>query len=153
MKQYILSIVVAGIICAIVDLLLDKKTSVGKLAKILTGILMSVTILNPITQISFKNVGNYLNSISIDASSYVEQGKSSAQGEISSIIKAQTEAYILDKAKSMDLDVAVEVELDENNSVPCGVTIIGDISPYAKGLMASYIEETVGITRENQKWT
>ena len=153
MKQYILSIVVAGIICAIVDLFLDKKTTVGKLLKMLTGILMSVTILNPITQISFKNIGNYLNSISLDASGYVEQGKLSAHSEISSIIKTQTEAYILDKAKSMDLDVTVEVELDDNNSVPCGVTIIGVISPYAKGLMASYIEETVGITRENQKWT
>ena len=153
MKNYILSIIIAGIICAIIDLLLDKKTIVGKIAKMLSGILMCITILNPLSNISFKYISNYFHSISVDATNYVQDGKTSAQRDIASIIKTQTEAYILDKAESIGLAVVVEVELDENNSVPCGVTIAGDISPYAKGLMASYMEETIGITRENQKWT
>ncbi len=153
MKNYIISIIIAGIVCSILDLLLDKKTATGKIAKILTGILMSVTILTPFTNISFKYITNYFDSLSFNADNYVEQGKTSAQISISEIIKSQTEAYILDKAKSMGLDVSVEVELDDNNSVPCGVTIVGEISPYAKGLMMSYIEESIGITRENQRWT
>ena len=153
MKNYIISIIVAGIICAITDLLLDKKTSAGKIAKILTGILMTVTIITPLTNISFKNISNYFDSLSLRADGYVEEGKNAAQNSICEIIKTQTEAYILDKAKSMGLDVSVEVELDDNNSFPRGVTITGIISPYAKGLIASYIEDTVGITKENQQWT
>lgn len=153
MKNYVISIIVAGIICAIADLLLDNKTATGKIAKILTGILMCVTVLTPLTNISFKYISNYFDSLSVHADNYVEDGKASAQISINGIIKSQTEAYILDKAESMGLDVAVEVELDDDNSVPCGVTIAGEASPYAKGLMASYIEETIGITRENQRWT
>ena len=152
MRNYIISIIVAGIICAITDLLLDHKTTVGKIAKILTGILMSITVLAPLTNISFKNITNYFDSLLSNADSYVEEGRITAQNSICGIIKTQTEAYILDKAKSLGLDVAVEVELDDNNSVPCGVTISGTISPYAKGLMTSYITETIGITKEHQRW-
>jgi hypothetical protein len=153
MRDYIISIVVAGMICSFVDLLLDKKTATGKIAKMLTGIFMCVTVLAPLTNISFKHITNYFDSLSVYADNYVKYGKTSAQISICEIIKSQTEAYILDKAKSMGLDVAVEVELDDDNSVPCGVTIVGEVSPYAKGLMVSYIEETIGITRENQQWT
>lgn len=153
MKGYIISIVVAGIICSIADLFLDKKTATGKIAKMLSGVLMCITVISPLANISFKHITNYFDSLSVHADTYVEEGKNSAQSGIDEIIKSQTEAYILDKAKSMGLDVAVEVELDDDNSVPCGVTIAGEVSPYAKGLMASYIEESIGITRENQRWT
>ena len=152
MKNYIISVVVAGIICSIADLLLDKKTATGKILKMLAGILMSVTILSPLTNISFKYISNYFTSMTVSADNYVEDGKNSAQNSISEIIKSQTEAYILDKAKSMGLDVAVEVELDDDNSIPCEVTIVGEVSPYAKGQMVSYIEKSIGITMENQRW-
>lgn len=153
MRDYIISIVIAGIICSVVDLLLVQKSAVGKIAKMLTGIFMCITVISPITNISFKHLSNYFDSLLVNADSYVEDGKNSAQISVNEIIKSQTETYILDKAKSMGLDVAVEVELDDDNSVPCGVTIVGEVSPYAKGLMVSYIEETIGITRENQQWT
>ena len=49
--------------------------------------------------------------------------------------------------------IAVEVELDDNNhSIPCGITIDGSVSPYIKEVMGDYIEQTLGITRENQRW-
>ncbi len=153
MKKYIISIIVAGIICAITDLLLDKKTATGKIAKILTGILMCVTILSPLTNISFKYITNYFDSLSVQADNYVEDGMTSAQISICGIIKSQTEAYILDKANLMGLRIAVEVELnDSNNSVPSNVTIQGDISPYAKEILSSYIESNLAIPKENQKW-
>ena len=152
MRDYIISIVIAGIICSIVDLLLVQKSAVGKIAKMLTGIFMCITVISPITNISFKHLSNYFDSLLVNADTYVEDGKNSAQISVNEIIKSQTETYILDKAKSMGLDVAVEVELDVENSIPCGVIIEGEVSPYEKGLIASYIEESIGITRENQQW-
>lgn len=153
MKEYILSIVVAGIICAIAKSLLDEHTSTGKILKILAGIFMSVTVLTPFSNISFSDITYYFESLSSDSAQYVEEGTSLAQNSVSGIIKSQTEAYILDKAKSMGLDISVEVELDDNNnSVPCGITINGSVSPYLKEVMGEYIEQTLGITRENQRW-
>ena len=153
MKSYVISIVIAAIISSIAKAMLNKNSATGKLANILTGVLMCVTILTPLTRISFAQITDYFNALSMDADFFVESGKTTAQTETHAIIKSQTEAYILDKAKSMGLEVAVEVELDDNNSVPCGVTITGAISPYTRRVMASYIEETIGISKENQRWT
>lgn len=152
MKRYILSIVISGIVCGITGTMLNKNTTTGKLVKILTGVLMCVTILTPLTQISFEHITDYFDTLSIDAEYYTQNGKSAAQTDIHAIIKSQTEAYILDKAESLELKVAVEVELDENDSVPCGVIITGAISPYAKRIMEAYLEETIGISKENQQW-
>ena len=152
MRNYIISIVVAGIVCGIAGTMLSKNTATGKLANILTGVLMCVTILTPLTKISFDHITDYFDTLSMDADYYTQSGKTAAQTDIYTIIKSQTEAYILDKAKSLGLEVAVEVELDDNNSVPCGVTVTGAISPYAKRVMVAYIEETIGIAKENQRW-
>lgn len=152
MKSYIISIVVAGIVGAITRALLNQNTATGKILNILTGVLMCVTILAPLTRISFSSVTDYLNTLSVDANYYTQSGMDDAKTNINTIIKAQSEAYILDKAKSLGLEVAVEVELDVNDSVPCGVTIKGTISPYAKRVMETYIEETIGITKGHQKW-
>ena len=154
MKNYITSIIIAGIICSIIDLLLDKKTATGKIAKILTGILMSVTILTPFTNISFKYITNYFDSLSFHADNYVEQGKFSAQNSISEIIKAQTEAYILDKANALGANIQVEVMLSESQlPVPEFVKISGVVSPYVKKRLSVLLEEDLGISEENQIWT
>ncbi len=153
MKDYILSIVAAGMICAITNCLLSKESATGKIAKMLSGIFMCVTVLSPIANISFSHIGRYMDDLSFDASTYVDSGKADAETSISSIIKSRCEAYILDKAKSMGLDIAVEVELDDqNNSVPCGITIDGPVSPYIKEVISDYIESHLGIAKESQQW-
>ena len=53
----------------------------------------------------------------------------------------------------MDLDISVEVVLDAaNDQIPSTVAIIGNVTPYAKETLSNYIENTLGIRRENQKW-
>jgi len=153
MKDYVLSIIVAGVVCAITQSLLNKRTAVGKILRILTGILMVITVISPIADIRFLNITDYIDGLSLEVDAYVADGKTMAQESIGGIIKSQVEAYILDKATNMNLELAVEVELDDsNNSVPCGVTINGDASPYAKQVLQTYIAETLGIAKEKQMW-
>lgn len=153
MTKYILSIVAAAIICAVARSLINEKSAMGQIVKLLTGILMTVTIIAPLANITFDNVTNYLDGLSADADAYVVNGKAVAQDEISGIIKSQVEAYILDKASSMGLKIAVEVELDEvNDQIPCGVTVTGAVSPYAKEVLSEYISDILGIPKENQRW-
>lgn len=153
MKGYIFSIIAAGIICGTVQNLISSKTATGKLLRLLTGILMVITILSPVMNFSFKNISDYLDDLNTQGDFYARSGMMAANESLSVIIKEQTEAYILDKADRMDLDIAVEVALDDgNNSIPCGVTITGNLSPYAKGILGSYIEENLGIAKENQRW-
>ena len=153
MREYVLSIVIAGIICAVTRCLLDENSSTGKISQILTGIFMCVTIVAPLSNFSFSDIAYYFDGLTVDSAVYIDDGKTATQNSVSEIIKSQAEAYILDKAKSMGLDISVEVELDDNNhSIPCGITIDGSVSPYIKEVMGDYIEQTLGITRENQRW-
>lgn len=154
MKTYILCIIATAIVCAAVKSLVNKKTASGQIIQLLTGILMTATIMAPLTNISFRNVTDYLKGMRIDANTYVEQGRDASRDGISAIIKSRTEAYILDKAERMGLEITVEVELnDSNNSIPCAVTVSGVISPYARAILSTYIEDTLGISKENHKWT
>lgn len=153
MKTYILSIVAAAIVCAVTRSLLNEKSAAGQIVRLLGGLLMTITVIAPLADITFEHITDYFDDLSIETDGYVESGETAAQESMKGIIKSQTEAYILDKANSMGLEIAVEVVLDDsNNSVPCGVKIIGALSPYAKEVMGTYMEDTLGIAKENQQW-
>ena len=146
-------IVAAAIVCAVARGLLGKKTATGRVAALVSGILMAITVLAPLGTITFSGISDFWDDLSVDADRYVEKGISLAEKQEADIIKYQSEAYILDKANRMGLQIAVEVELDEHNkNSPCGVVITGDISPYGQMQLGSYIEDTLGIAKENQKW-
>lgn len=153
MKSYVLSIIIAAMICAAASALLPAKTSVGQITKMLSGILLIVTVTSPLVNISFRHITDYLNDLSVNADTYVADGSVAAQKQLDSIIKENTEAYILDKASLMGLQLAVEVALDENNhSIPCSITVTGTLSPYNKEVLSSYIENSLGIAKEKQIW-
>ena len=153
MRSYVLRIIAAAMICAVVGALLPPKTAVGQITKLLCGVLLIVTILTPLTQVSFRNISDYLDGLSVDADGYVEEGSTAMQEQITAIIKSEAETYILDKAGQMGLQIAVEVELDENNnSIPCGITVTGRVSAYSKKVLSGYITDTLGIEEGNQVW-
>jgi len=152
-KEYILSIVAAALFCTIVKGLLNEKTTIGQIVKMLSGLLMAVAILSPLVNITFNDIYHYFDDLNADAAQYVQDGKDTSRDQICSIIKSQTEAYILDKANRMGLEISVEVELDDSsNPIPCGVVIRGGAAPYAKEVMQAYIEDNLGISKGNQQW-
>ena len=153
MREYILRLVVASMICTAVGLLLPPKNAVGQVVKLLCGILLVVTVISPLTEISFRNISEYFNNLSIDADDYVEQGSDAMRKQLASIIKEKSETYILDKAGQIGLQIGVEVALDENNnSIPCGVVVTGQVSAYSKKILSDYITDTLGIAKEKQVW-
>ena len=153
MKAYILGVIAAGIVTAVVGCLVNGKTSTGKIIRLLCGVLMTITVVAPLGQISFQNVTDFWNCASVDANDYVALGELAAKQEYDAIIKETSEAYILDKAARMGLDIAVEVELDDSkDSIPCKITVSGDLSPYAKGVLSEYITDQLGIPKESQQW-
>lgn len=149
---YILSIVAAAALCALSGALLEENTAVGKLGKQIAGLLLTVTVISPLTNVHFRDIGQYLEDLDLEAEAYADYGEESAGEEMGTIIKSRVEAYILDKASAMDLDIAVGVELGENDMAPYAVTVNGAVSPYAKEVLAGYMESNLGIARENQQW-
>lgn len=153
MKEYILSIVSAAVICAIAKSFLGHKSAIGRVVSLLCGIFMTVTVAAPLGNITFSGISQYFGDLSDDAQKYVSEGTALAEIQAADIIKSQTEAYILDKANRMGLQISVEVELDEHNgNIPRSVAIKGNVSPYAREQLCSFVEDTLGIAKENQKW-
>jgi len=153
MKNYILSIIAAAIISAIVKSLVGKKTATAKVIELLCGIMMAITVIQPIKDINFYNIPSYFDSLTADAKEYVQQGALMAEKSVEDIIKSQTEAYILDKADRLGLCISVEVGLDDKNcNIPDRVTVVGNISPYAKEVLSDFLQNDLGIAKEKQQW-
>ena len=152
-RQYLISVTATALICSVSTVLTEKKGAFGVVVKLVSGIFLVITVISPITKIDlsghYSGVYNFTN----DAQIVVRSGVDEAQYEMSQIIKQQAEAYILDKASSMEADITASVSLnDEKMPKPDTVTITGQLSPYAKHILMQYIEENLSIPEERQIW-
>ncbi len=152
-KQYILSLLTAAIICSIINDLMEKKGTPGMLIKMISGLFLSVVMLSPLVKVNVWDMDRSFEWIRTDAHAAVASGQQMAQDSLAGIIKEQTETYILDKAAYWELDLAVEVTLSETDPpVPRSVMLKGAASPYAKKQMTQWITTQLGISEEQQEW-
>lgn len=151
-RQYILSIITAALICSVVKALSGKKTGNGMVVNLICGAFLTVTLLSPWLDWNIQDIKVYTNEIKLDASSILDQAQEQREEEIRTIIKEETEAYILDKASFMEADIEVEIILQENAPIPVSVIITGYISPYNRTELSRYIKDTLAITEDAQTW-
>ena len=151
-RQYILSIITAALICSVVKALSGKKTGNGMVVDLICGAFLTVTLLSPWLDWNIQDIKVYTNEIKLDATGILDQAQEQREEEIRTIIKEETEAYILDKASSMDADIEVEIILQEKAPIPTGVVITGYISPYNRTELSRYIKDTFAITEDAQTW-
>ena len=153
-RQYLLTVLTAALICSITVTLLGKKGALAGTVKLLSGVFMAVTVMAPLGNIHFDNLTDFTTGFDIQASEAALEGENSAREAVSQIITQRTRAYILDKAKAMGASLTVEVVLDDRMPpVPCGVVLSGSISPYSRKLLSELIETELGIGTEAQTWT
>lgn len=150
-RQYIVSAVAAGVICAMGKALLPGRGLAARLFRLVCGIFLTSVLLSPIKKLDFSSFSHILTDFAREGDRAVQAGEMLAREAKADIIKSEVEAYILDKARQLNGALEVEVLLDEDAS-PVEVTLTGTISPYGKGVLSAYMEEELGITRENQTW-
>lgn len=152
-RRYLLSVIAAAILCGIVNTLIGKKGSYNSIVKLVTGLFMTFTVISPLVTIRLTDISDYFGDLTVQGTSISAGGEAIAFEELCTIIKSRTEAYILDKAVSMDLDIEVEVTLSsENPPLPCAVIIKGSAAPYEKVVIMEYIAKDLGISKEDQLW-
>ena len=152
-RNYLMSVITAAILCGIVNTLIGKKSGYASVVRLISGICMMLTVISPMMKVRLTDFNSYIGSFSQQAEDAVSEGEQMANEELRTIIKSRTEAYILDKAVSLDLNVVVEVML--NNDIPplpCAVRISGSASPYTKKALSKYIANDLGIAEEDQTW-
>ena len=114
---------------------------------------MALTILSPLTGIDPERWNVSFSDFGDDAQAVVEDAKLAVQKELATDIKARTEAYILDKAGALELDIDVLVTVGEGAiPIPAGVEVLYSGSESKRLQLQTVIEEDLDISKENQRW-
>ena len=152
-RTYLLGVIAAALVCGIFTSLMGKKGGMGICVKLLASLLMILAVFSPWTNISFKGWFGWQEYLSMDGENAAAYGEEIAEDAYRAGIKQQIEAYILDEAKALDCDLSVEVTLtDEMLPLPKCVTLTGNISPYARQVIATKLTQQLGIAQEDQIW-
>ena len=152
-RQYILSVVCAGIACSAAIKFANYSKTSASVIKMLTGIFLAITVIAPLGRIQIDKLTDWYTDIDTNANSAVYDGEQFAIQSTVAIIKQETQAYILDKASLLEMDISVDVSVSETSPfVPVSVAIVGESSPYAKKTLESIIANDLGIPKEKQVW-
>lgn len=152
-QEYIISIVSASIICGIISGLIGKKGTYPAIVRLLCGLFVVITAITPLKDFSFSTLPDYFSDIQADADVITNQAVTQTQEEFFRRIKEDTEAYILDKASDLELEIKVDVQYSTRDKiVPEGVIIYGAASPYKKKELKRFIATQLDIPEESQIW-
>ena len=153
-REYLIGVIVAALLCGIVSVLTDPKGSVGHALKLICGLLMLLAVVRPWLNISLNSLYQWPDSIIADGNDWMVSGHTMAEDAYRASIKQQTQAYILDEARTLGCDLTAEVRLsDEDIPVPTQVILSGSVSPYAKEALTNLLTQQLGIEREDLLWT
>ena len=152
-RAYLLQLLAAAIISGAILRILPGSGPMAALAKLLCSIFLLICAVKPIPKLEFTMLDAIGTDVMFDAEEAVASGENTVRELMAESIIGQTEAYILEKAKEMDIDLAVRVEVSEDDiPMPSSVCLSGKISPYAKTRISDMIAQDLGINKEHQVW-
>mgnify|MGYP007057930243 CR=1 FL=1 len=147
-RNYILTIVSAAMLCALLKSISTGKKGIEKILGLVAGIFLLATGLQPLGILELSQLENPIENYRSQAERTVAQAEKEVQMQLGEQIQEQTQAYILDKANTLGMSLEVQVD----KLVPCQVTLTGPTSPYAKQQLKAILETELGIPEERQVW-
>ena len=152
-QTYILSVGAAGLLCAITANLTEKSGMTGKALKLVTGLFMMLTVLQPFGGLRIDDLQDYLEDYSDNAASAVALGEKQSVLALENSIKEKIASYILDKGAAYGAKLTVEIRLDETFPPNLeSVRLSGDVSPYAKQTINRLLFQDLGLEEEDILW-
>lgn len=153
-RQYLISITAAAILCGIIKCLFPEKGGAGVMIRVMAGLFLTATVIAPLAKVSLVSWNDFTGTLDSDAREAVATGENAVRESLRESIKTQVEAYILDKADSFGAELTVEVTLcPEDPPLPERVVLNGSISPYGRSRLESIMTEDLGIAKEQIIWT
>ena len=153
LRQYILSITVAAILCGLVLSIAPKGQFQGIL-KLVCGVFLALLVMEPITRLDPQQiVSRFTGNWDTEGEAAAAFGEEAARDSVASYIKREAEAYILDKASIYGAELVVDIEMGAGEMpVPESIRIQGSISPYGRMQLQQLLTEEFGIPKEQQIW-
>lgn len=151
MGSYVLSVITAALISGIV-LSFFPEGPARQILRLLCGVFLAATALMPLSGISCPDLTGIVSDYYSEGLKEAQAGAQMARKETHERIKAETEAYIRNKAGQLGADIRPEVQLGEDGQ-PVGVRLDGTADKSQKQVLENWIVQTLGITKEKQIWT
>ena len=153
LRGYVLRLIAAAVVSGAVIRLLKGNGAACTIAKLLCGIFLVYCAVKPIPQLGLIDLSSVSTQMHLEAEDAAVWGEKEAKAALVQSITQQTQAYILEKAKEMNVDLVVQVEVSEDDMpMPESVCLTGKISPYARNKLSDMIARELGIEKENQTW-
>ena len=152
-RQYILQLTAAAAVGAVACGMVGKKGTVGAAVKFLTGVFLIVTAASPLTGLRPEQLRLPGEQLQAQAAAAAARGQAEARRCLEQSIISRTEAYILDKAASISVQVTAEVTLSPGElPVPRSVILRGAAGPYDRTRLERWISRELGIEKEQIQW-
>lgn len=151
-SSYILRVIAACLICGIVNSI-SMNGFLQKRVKLLCSIFLSIIVLTPLLHLNFPDFDAVAEGFRENAFSAAEDGNRLRKESEREIIIRESEAYILNKANALGIQVGIEITLSADETPQLDTIIfIGDISPGEQIILSRVAEQDLGIPKERQKW-
>ena len=151
LREYILSVVCAAILCGIIKGLAGKTGGSTPVMKLLCGIFLTLSMVKPLMEIKLEDLTDYTRDLHTEAVAASAQGEEIYDSLLKDRIIASTESYILDKARELSMELDVEVSLDQDQ-IPREVILKGEWEEPRKRELQDILASELGIAKERQIW-
>ena len=143
----------AALLLGILQTIAGKKGTQAVLLQLIGGLFLTFTVISPIVNIEADEILDLPWDFTLQGSTIAEQGQSYSRNQLRRIIKDRTEAYILDKALTLQAQLQVEVMLSQDEvPVPTSVRLQGSVSPYTRNVLQQWLQDDMSIPKEHQIW-
>lgn len=152
-RQYILSITGAAMICSICLAFFRKKSAYSSVIKMISGLFLTIVFIAPLVDFRFDKYVSFFESFSLEAEASAGIGSDYYEESFVALIKEKTEAYILDKAAQMGFSVQAEVTIgDGDPPLPTAVILEGNLPPLRRKMLTEQLSTDLNIAKENLVW-
>ena len=149
-RTWLTAVVAVTLLLSVAQMLVPPG-SLREIASFVGGLILLAVMMQPLLRID-------LSDVQLDFSAYQEtleqrqaELENTRQEELTSLIEAETAAYISDKAKSMGLTLRVRVTAEMDGSgVP--VPVRAELTGSWSGPLSGWLETELGLPAERQVW-
>lgn len=153
MRQWMMGIFAAALLTAVAMVITPKNKKIVALAG---GLIMILAAVKPLGELTYQDISAQIAKYQIKADE-LRSGINVGNAEIMAlIIQEQTEAYILDKAAELGLEIEVEVTTQQASDgwpYPTDVKVTGQLSESDIQRLGRIISEDLAVAPDRQEWS
>ena len=153
-RTWLMGIICCAAVVALAEAIMPKGT-VRKIGMTIGGLVLMVTILQPVLSFDFGRLSGLMARYRLEAEEDSRRLAEENQTLMGDIIEEQTAAYIADKAEELGASVQVDVtcQLDETGfPYPTAVTVSGNLTEEQRDSLSRCIEGDFAVPVEHQNF-